>query len=68
MIFTRSKQINCISYGSLENQNQEICSKELAHIIMEARRPQDLQSTSRRLQRADSIVPVCDLRPDNQGR
>lgn len=34
---------------------KELCYKELVHAIMEAERPQDLQSASQRPKKADGI-------------
>ena len=55
---------SCISQCSPEKQNQQDLHmgrdpyKDLAHIIMEAEKPQDMQLTCWRPRRADAIIPV----------
>ena len=43
-----------------------VCYKELTHTIMEADKPQDLQSASWRLRKVNEIVLFQVLRPENQ--
>ena len=63
----------CMDQDSPEKQNQQamesylfVCYKELTHTIMEADKPQDLQSASWRPRKVNEIVLFQVLRPENQ--